>query len=973
MKKLFLIPFLLCTSFIFSQNNPTVIIEGNFLGKTMPLRDFEPSPEQTYRVNEIRIISNNLRANEKLDPTGLPLNGIDPLRQANNNSYTASYALEGSFDGISVNEGGGATPPDPSGAAGPNHYVNAVNAAVKIFDKQGNTLAGPTSLGTFLGSGNNDGDPIVMYDHLADRYFVSQFGAATNSLVLGVSDSPDPTGAYNVYEFIFDSFPDYPHYSIWPDGYYLTANKGGAETVFVLERDVIINGGANPQIVGFAPPGIVNNPNTVFSPEPANLLGNTYPVDVPGYIVYLQDDGWSNTIANDHLKIWEIDIDWDTPANSVISNPLDVPLTAFDSVFAPFGTGDVAQPGTNQKIDMIGGVISYAANYRSFGTHNSWVITFNVDVDGNDTSGIRWIELRNDASSDWSVYQEGTYAPADGNSRFMGSAAIDFQGNIGLGFNIAGSTLPVGVAYTGRFSTDPLGQMTVAETTIVNGVGVQTFSNRFGDYSHLTMDPDGLTFWHTAEYFAANNSWRSRIGSFKISPGFDNDVGITAIINPENGSLSNSEAVEVTIRNFGTVNQSNIPLELRIDGTLVASEVFTGTIASGDTANYTFTQVVDLSSEGQTYTIEAKTTLATDEFTLNDPYSKDVTHLRGNDVGVESINTPVSGVGLGNEAVTITVKNFGANPQSNIPVQYTLDGGAPITEVIAATINPEETVDYTFTQTADLTNIGIYSITATTTLSGDQLSDNDSVTKIVTNISCAPSADCSFGDGIRLFSIGEINNSSGCEGYGNFTDQIANLAPDTTYPLTVTTNYGNQHLTVWIDFNDNGTFELSERVVTDFVLGVDQTGGTFTETVDVSIPFDANQGTHLMRAKTNWDAVVPDDACEETTYGETEDYRVSIQTLSVEEFAFVNNSDLKIIDKGQNQFEAIINTSYAGDVYATIYNISGQQLKFKDLSKSSLNSYIVKLDMSQAAAGVYALKIGGKEINSHITKKFIVK
>lgn len=424
MKKLFLCLLMLSTAVLFAQNNPTVVIEGQFLGKTIPLRDFAPEVEKKYKVNELRIISNNLRANEKLDPNGLPMNGIDPLRQSSAGNYASTFNLDQNFDGISINEAGGSVPPDPSGAAGPNHYINAVNTAIKIFDKSGNLLAGPTLLGTFLGNGTNGGDPIIMYDHLADKYFVSQFGAAANSLVLGVSDSPDPTGAYNVYEFTFDSFPDYPHYSVWPDGYYLTANKGGANQVFVIERDVIINGGTNPQIVGFSLPGITNNPNTVFSPEPANLLGTTFPTDVPGYIVYLQDDGWSTTITNDHVKVWEIDVDWTTPNNSTISNPLEVPLSPYDSVFAPFGTGDVNQPGTNQKIDMIGGVISYAANYRSFGTHNSWIITFNVDVDGNDTSGVRWIELRNDATSDWSVYQEGTYAPADGNSRFMGSAAM---------------------------------------------------------------------------------------------------------------------------------------------------------------------------------------------------------------------------------------------------------------------------------------------------------------------------------------------------------------------------------------------------------------------------------------------------------------------------------------------------------------------------------------------------------------------
>ena len=98
-------------------------------------------------------------------------------------------------------------------------------------------------------------------------------------------------------------------------------------------------------------------------------------------------------------------------------------------------------------------------------------------------SGVRWIELRNSSGTDWEIYQEGTYAPADGHSRFMGSAAIDAAGNIGLGFNIASPTLPAGIRYTGRFDGDALGEMTITETTIVDGIGVQTFTNRFGDYS----------------------------------------------------------------------------------------------------------------------------------------------------------------------------------------------------------------------------------------------------------------------------------------------------------------------------------------------------------------------------------------------------------------------------------------------------------------------------------------------------------
>ena len=101
--------------------------------------------------------------------------------------------------------------------------------------------------------------------------------------------------------------------------------------------------------------------------------------------------------------------------------------------------------------------------------------------------------------------------------------------------------MQVGVSYTGRYESDPLGEMTQEESIIVDGAGVQTYSNRFGDYSHLTIDPDGFTFWHTAEYFKENNSWQSRVASFKFSAGFENDLSVVDIVNPENGILSNSE------------------------------------------------------------------------------------------------------------------------------------------------------------------------------------------------------------------------------------------------------------------------------------------------------------------------------------------------------------------------------------------------------------------------------------------------
>ena len=514
MKKLYflLATLVFCTAASVAQSvfPPASVEYGTFLGETIPLRDFETIDPLTS-LDDVRIIPNNLRQPVKSNQDALPL-GDDPLVGLNDPFRSPSEILV-NFQGATIAEGG-SIPPDPTGAVGPNHYVHAVNVVVKIFDKSGGLLAGPTSLGAFLGSGNNNGDPIVMYDQLQDRFFVSQFRVSDDALIVGVSTTPDPTGTYNVYSFPLDAFPDYPHYSVWPNAYYMTANKFVGNTTYALDRTAILNGDPNPAIIGFNLPGVIRNPNTVYSPEPANLLGTDFPANVPGYIVYLQDDAWPG-VTFDHVKVWEINPDFVTPANSTISAPDLIATQPFDSTFFPFGTGDIRQPNTNQRIDGIGGVISYMANYRSFPTHNSFLFNFNVDIGAN-IAGIRWIELRNTDTNPFSIFQEGTWSLADGESRFMGSMAMDVNGNIALAYNIGSQNTHVGMRYTGRLDGDPLGQMSFEEQIIQDGVSRQSNTNRFGDYAQMTMDPDGETFWYTGEYLPFFNSWATKVAAFNL-------------------------------------------------------------------------------------------------------------------------------------------------------------------------------------------------------------------------------------------------------------------------------------------------------------------------------------------------------------------------------------------------------------------------------------------------------------------------
>ncbi|MEZ4875766.1 MAG: CARDB domain-containing protein [Flavobacteriaceae bacterium] len=318
-------------------------------------------------------------------------------------------------------------------------------------------------------------------------------------------------------------------------------------------------------------------------------------------------------------------MDWD--GTSTISAPYEIVLAPFDTTFRPFGTGDIQQPGTSQRIDGQGGIISYMANYRSFADHNSFVINFNVDIDGNDTSGIRWVELRNNGSGPLSLYQEGTWTLADGNSRFMGSNSMDEEGNISLAYSVGSATTKVGLRFTGRMDGDPLGDMTYPETSIIESPGIQTFIHRYGDYAHTTIDLDNRTFWYVSEFFPTTNTWADRVAAFRFIDDYTNDVGVHNIAAPWlAGPYGSSETVEVSVINYGTSSQSNFDLELYVDGSLVATETFAGTLAAGESANYTFAQTIDLSIEGHVYEVEARTALGGDEYVDNDEFKRNYSY-----------------------------------------------------------------------------------------------------------------------------------------------------------------------------------------------------------------------------------------------------------------------------------------------------------------------------------------------------------
>jgi Bacterial Ig domain/Carboxypeptidase regulatory-like domain len=488
-----------------------------------------PPIEQPATVGQPREIPLHPLPKAKLRPSGKARPGLDPALQRLTLGAAMPAPIQ-SFEGIkNVNS---VLPPDPNGDVGPNHYVQAVNLSFAVFDRTGNILLGPASINTlwqgFGGSceSQNDGDPIVLYDQLADRWFISQFAFLDGfHQCIAVSQTGDPTAAYFRYDFLFSTtkLNDYPHFGIWPDGYYMSANQFFADGGFagaaavVFERDRMLQG-LPARMVLF---DLLSVDSSLGGMLPSDLDGwRPPPASAPNYFVEVDDDafGW----PTDELQVFQFHVDWATTTNSTFAGPKIIDLAAagspIDMDLCGFNRNCIPQPG-GKALDAISDRLMYRLAYRNFGNHESLVVNHTVDVDGADHAGIRWYEIRNPGGSPPTLFQAGTFAP-DGDHRWMGSMAMDGSGNIALGYSVSGTATFPSIRYAGRLASDPLSMLSQGEATLIGGSGYQEHkSGRWGDYSMMAVDPlDDCTFWYTQEYYAVSGSapWQTRVGSFRF-------------------------------------------------------------------------------------------------------------------------------------------------------------------------------------------------------------------------------------------------------------------------------------------------------------------------------------------------------------------------------------------------------------------------------------------------------------------------
>jgi hypothetical protein len=501
-----------------SANGPVSVGKGVFVGadqhhdRSPVLRTIKPQPVRALPADEDQAAEGVDRA---------PLVANDPVVQTSQLAAampSTNLNFEGiDFPGVVCN----CAPPDTNGEVGATQYVQIVNEGFEVFNKStGASMYGPAAITTiWSGAGNvcataGDGDPVVLYDQFAQRWLISQFagsGTPTDECI-AVSTTSDATGTWNRYDFhLGTNFMDYPHGGVWPDGYYFSFNVfNSAGTSYLGPQPVVFDrakmlAGQPATFQTVSPLG-----GSVDPFLPADVDGSTAPpANAPESFVKWPGNGTYQT--------YHYHVDWVAPANTTFSSFSSPAAAAFTQLCA-ISRSCVPQPNTTAGLDAIADRLMFRLSYRNFGDHEAVVGNFTVSSGG--VAAVRWFELRNVTSGPETVYQQGTYQP-DSVWRWMGSAAMDHNGDIAVGYSASSSSVFPSLRYAGRLVGDALGTLAQGEAVLLAGLGSQTgTSNRWGDYADMTVDPvDDCTFWFTSEYYPSGNSqfnWRTRIGSFSF-------------------------------------------------------------------------------------------------------------------------------------------------------------------------------------------------------------------------------------------------------------------------------------------------------------------------------------------------------------------------------------------------------------------------------------------------------------------------
>ncbi|MDP4280607.1 MAG: T9SS type A sorting domain-containing protein [Bacteroidota bacterium] len=529
-KALFLVcMMLLCTGITYSQNSDLKpkVVKPVYFDVSPPLseiaRSLRATPSTSWKDGVVKNHFDQRQNNNAVV--------VDKVEQQ---SYPESplVSTDQNFDGNTNTEG--YVPPDTDGDVSTNYYFQVVNCHYSIYSKTGSLLLGPvenSAVWNGMPNNSNDGDAVVIYDSQADRWVFTQFSLPNYPdgpfyQMIAISQTNNPLGSWYRYEYSFSDMNDYPKFGIWPDGYYMSANRFSAGSfnyagtaVYAYNRSLMLIGDSTAQQVSFT----LSSSDPAFGFLPADCDGSFPASGTPEYFAYINKNTYN-------LRVYQFHVDWTTTSNSTFGSYQDISVSSFNTTTSQ---NYIPQQGTSVKLDPIEDRLMYRMQYRSFSDHKSMVVCHNVN-NTSGVTGVRWYELRNTGST-WTKYQEGTYNPGDGAYRWMGSIAMDANGDIALGYSKSSSGMYPSVYFTGRLSTDALNTMTVTESVIQNGSGYQSSSShRWGDYSAMTIDPSSSnTFWYTQEYIQTTGqaNWKTRIASFHLGTA-GVPLSVTATANP---------------------------------------------------------------------------------------------------------------------------------------------------------------------------------------------------------------------------------------------------------------------------------------------------------------------------------------------------------------------------------------------------------------------------------------------------------
>lgn len=399
-----------------------------------------------------------------------------------------------SFEAVSSGE---FHPPDTHGAVGPNHLMVTLNTQVRIQDRSGNALS-TVPLWSFwerlsAGGAGEVFDPRVVHDPYADRWITTAVGSHPRSLLVGVSQTADPTGSWNLYRI--DPAPlnvDFPSVGFNKDWIVVMGSHAGDTRV---GTKIWVFGKANLYAGG-------NGSFTSFSAEPramAAIPAVTLDPDVS--TLYLVSNWNGNSDGNGVLRLYTIT----GPIGAEVLTPVAFVATPNPWAHLIDGIGGQFCP---QRGDPRG-ILCFGAPEVFFRNGTIWMAhAILLPADAPTRSAVQWWQL----APDGAVVQRGRLEDPTG-ARFYAfpSIAVNASGDMLLGFATFSAEQFASGSYAYRAAGDPPGTLR-AERVLKAGEDIYVWDQdgfgtiRWGDYSATSVDPlNDSDFWTIQEYAAARD------------------------------------------------------------------------------------------------------------------------------------------------------------------------------------------------------------------------------------------------------------------------------------------------------------------------------------------------------------------------------------------------------------------------------------------------------------------------------------